>query len=38
MEDTIPTFKPECDEDIVDKLAKGEPPIEPQDINIVIYR
>jgi len=37
MED-IPTFKPECDEEIVDKFAKAEPPIEPQDINIVIYR
>ncbi|KAG0707587.1 beta-lactamase-like protein [Suillus ampliporus] len=37
MEDTIPTFKPECDEDVVDIIAKAEPPIKPQDIDFVIY-
>ncbi|KAJ8597606.1 Metallo-hydrolase/oxidoreductase [Rhizopogon salebrosus TDB-379] len=37
MKEVAPTFKPECDEDIVDKLAKAEPPIGPQDINIVVY-
>ncbi|KAG1757052.1 beta-lactamase-like protein [Suillus lakei] len=37
MEDTIPTFKPECDEDIVDIIAKADPSIEPRDINFVIY-
>ncbi|KAG2155680.1 beta-lactamase-like protein [Suillus clintonianus] len=37
MEGAIPTFKVECDEDIVDIIAKADPPIEPQDINFVIY-
>ncbi|KAG1754762.1 beta-lactamase-like protein [Suillus paluster] len=37
MEDAFPTFKPECNEDIVDIIAKAESPIKPQDINFVIY-
>ncbi|OAX36302.1 hypothetical protein K503DRAFT_313850 [Rhizopogon vinicolor AM-OR11-026] len=37
VQDAIPTFRSECDEDVVDKIAKAEPPIEPQDISIVIY-
>jgi len=35
MED-IATFKPEYNEDVMDKISQAEFPVEPQDIKIVI--